>query len=58
MSIHTKCPICKKGSGFVNCCGFNKETGEKSVKRPNQFQYGFFCGWMLLYLLLKLFEKI
>lgn len=28
------------------------------VKRPSQFHYGFFCGWMLLYLILKLFDKI
>lgn len=29
--INTKCPICKKGSGFTTCCGYDKETGEKVV---------------------------
>lgn len=27
--IYSKCKICGKGSPFTDCCGHDKETGEK-----------------------------
>ena len=29
--IYSKCPICKKGTPFTDCCGYDKETGKKIV---------------------------
>jgi hypothetical protein len=27
--INVKCPICKKGNPFQDCCGYEKLTGKK-----------------------------
>jgi hypothetical protein len=34
------------------------KTEPKMVKQPSPFAMGFFYGWMALYLIMKLFDKI